>query len=111
MNKLRANIASSMHGPEPSTPINQGHPGEDGGADTCELNLYLYENLVSNFEGQIAHWTSQAAGLPECELATLYRLKAEGLKYALRLLDAFEEEFRELTDRALHYATRRESQT
>jgi len=106
MKNLRASIASSM-----SEPINKGPSKEGDRSYDRELNPYLYENLVSNFEGQIDHWERQAACLRDGSLATSYRLKAEGLKYALRLLDTFAEEFRELTDCALNHAPPGKSQT
>jgi len=83
--------------------------GARGGAEletrTPEMNRYLYENLFSNVECQIEHWNRKAARQPDPETAQTLRTKAEGLGYALRLLDAFEPEFRELTDAAIHSAT------
>ena len=60
-----------------------------------EINRYLYENLVSNVEGQIDHWNGKAAPQqqPNPETARTLRTKAEGLGYALRLLGAFEPSF------------------
>jgi len=72
---------------------------------TPEINRYLFENLVSNVECQIEHWNRKAAREPNPETAQTLRTKAEGLGYALRLLDAFEPEFRELTDAAIHCGT------
>ena len=71
-----------------------------------EINRYLYENLLSNVEGQIEHWTRKAARQPNPDTARTLRTKAEGLGYALRLLSAFEPEFRELTDAAIRFAVR-----
>ena len=68
---------------------------------TPEINRYLYENLVSNLESQIDHWNRKAACQPDADTARTLRTKAEGLAYALRLLSAFEPEFRELTDAAI----------
>ena len=65
------------------------------------INPYLYENLVSNVESQIQHWNCKAARQTNPEPARELRLKAEGLGYTLRLLKAFEPEFRELTDAAI----------
>jgi hypothetical protein len=63
-----------------------------------EFNRYLYENLIGNVECQIECWNRKAVREPNPEAAhTLWR-KAEGLGYALRLLYAFEPEFRELVD-------------
>jgi len=73
----------------------------DGAERTPEINRYLYENLVSNLESQIDHWTRKAARQPDPETARTLRTKAEGLGYALRLLRTFEPEFRELTDAAI----------
>ena len=67
------------------------------------INRYLYENLVSNVESQIEHWTRKAAHQPNPETAQTLRTKAEGLGYTLRLLSAFEPEFRELTDAATRF--------
>jgi hypothetical protein len=67
------------------------------------INPYLYENLVSNVESQLEHWNRKAARQQQTnpERARELRLKAEGLGYTLRLLKAFEPEFRELTDAAI----------
>ncbi len=81
------------------------HTGDArGGAErtTSQFNRYLYENLVSNVEGQIEAWNRKAGREPNPHAAQALRLKAEGLGYALRLLDAFQPEFRELTDSAKH---------
>ena len=85
--------------------------GARGGAErsTPEINLYLYENLVSNVESQTEHWNRRAARQPEDpETGRTLRTKAEGLAYALRLLSVFEPEFRELTDAAIRPALRDE---
>ena len=70
---------------------------------TPGINRYLYENLVSNVESQIEHWTRRAARQPNSETAQTLRNKAEGLGYTLRLLSVFEPEFRELTDAAVRF--------
>ena len=75
---------------------------------TSEINGYLYENLVSNLESQVEHWTRRATRQPDPDIARILRSKAEGLGYALRLLAAFEPEFRELTDAAIRAALRDE---
>ena len=77
---------------------------------TPEINRYLYENLVSNVECQIEHWNRKAARREQQQqsdpdTAQTLRAKAEGLGYALRLLDAFEPEFCELTDAAIRSTT------
>ena len=80
--------------------------GADLETRTPEFNRYLFENLVSNVECQIEHWNRKAARQPpDPETAQTLRAKAEGLGYALRLLDAFEPEFRELTDAAIRFGT------
>ncbi len=90
--------------------VSSGQQGITGGARsgaeteirTPEINRYLYENLVSNVQGQIEHWNRKAARQQSNpETAQILRTKAEGLGYALRLLGAFEPEFRELTDAAI----------
>ena len=78
---------------------------------TPEINRYLYENLVSNVECQIEHWNRKAARREQQQqqsdpdTAQTLRATAEGLGYALRLLDAFEPEFCELTDAAIRSTT------
>ena len=67
---------------------------------TPRFNRYLYENLVSNVEVQIESWNRQASRQSSPEAAQALRQKSKGLGYALRLLDAFQPEFRELTDSA-----------
>ncbi len=69
---------------------------------TSRFNRYLYENLVSNVEVQIESWNRQAGRQSNPEAAQALRLRAEGLGYTLRLLDAFQPEFRELIDCASH---------
>ena len=69
---------------------------------TPRFNRYLYENLVSNVEVQIESWNRQAGRQSNPEAAQAFRLKAEGLGYTLRLLDAFQPEFRELIGCANH---------
>ena len=65
---------------------------------TPRFNRYLYENLVSNVEVQIESWIRKAGRESNPKAGQAFRLKAEGLGYAIRLLDAFEPEFRELID-------------
>jgi len=69
------------------------------------FNQYLYENLWSNFECQIEYWNRKAESHADTAVGQALRLKAEGLGYALRLLNAFEPEFRELVDCASAAAT------
>ena len=60
------------------------------------FNRHLYDNLVANLESQIEGWNRSAVRNPNPETAHALWLKAGGLGYALRLLYAFEPEFREL---------------
>ncbi len=62
------------------------------------FNRYIYENLLCHLEGQIETWNRMAVREPNPEVAHTLWHKAEGLGYALRLLYAFEPEFRELVD-------------
>lgn len=62
------------------------------------FNRHLYDNLVANLESQIEGWNRSAVRNPNPEIAHALWLKAEGLGYALRLLYAFEPEFRELVE-------------
>ncbi|HEV2351786.1 MAG TPA: hypothetical protein VG028_18295 [Terriglobia bacterium] len=71
---------------------------------TTRFNRYLYENLVTNVEVQIESWNRQAGRESDPQVAQAFRLKAEGLGYTLRLLDAFQPEFRELIDTATQCA-------
>ncbi len=74
------------------------------------FNRYIYENLLCHLEGQIETWNRMAVRESNPEIAhTLWR-KAEGLGYALRLLYAFEPEFRELVDCASRAPTDRTTQ-
>jgi len=99
---------------EATSAVPSGQQGITGGARcgaeirTPEFNRYLYENLVSNLESQIEHWNRKAARQPNPDTAQTLRTKAEGLGYALRLLSAFEPEFRELTDAVIRAALRDE---
>ncbi len=69
------------------------------------FNRYLYENLLCHVESQIESWNRRAVRDPNPEAAHALWLKAEGLGYALRLLYAFEPEFRELIECAKRAAT------
>ncbi len=62
------------------------------------FNRCVYENLRNNLEGQVEAWNRMAVRSPNPEKAHALWLKAEGLGYALRLLYAFEPEFRELVE-------------
>ncbi len=96
---------------EATSAVPSGQQGITGGArcgaerTTPEINRYVYENLVSNVESQIEHWNRKAARQPNPETAHTLRTKAEGLGYTLRLLGAFEPEFRELTDAAIRFGS------
>lgn len=91
-----------------SSMVSPGQAGYTGDAlgsaekTTPRFNRYLYENLVTNVETQIEFWNRMAGRESNHQAALALRLKAEGLGYTLRLLDAFEPEFRELTDNASH---------
>jgi len=63
-----------------------------------KFNRYIYQNLVSQLEVQIENWNRMANAETNLQAAQALRLKAEGLGYGLRLLDAFEPEFQELVD-------------
>lgn len=78
-----------------------------GERTTLALNRYLFENLISNIECQIEYWNRKADCQANPTAGQALRLKAEGLGYALRLLDAFEPEFREQVDCASRAATDR----
>jgi hypothetical protein len=65
---------------------------------TANINRHLYDNLLANLESQIEGWNRSAVRSPNPETAHALWLKAEGLGYALRLLYAFEPEFRELVE-------------
>ena len=65
-----------------------------------EINRYLYENLASNVESQIEHWNRRQP-VSRTPIVPGPCAPSEGLGYALRLLSAFEPEFRELTDAAI----------
>jgi hypothetical protein len=100
-------ITIRQTGTEATSAVPSGQQGITRGARcgaeraTPEINRYLYENLVSNVESQIEHWTRKAACHTDPDTARTLRTKAEGLGYALRLLSVFEPEFRELTDAAI----------
>jgi hypothetical protein len=86
----------------------QGHAHEAAagvGQATREFNRYLFQNLVSNVECQIEYWNRKADRQGNPTAAQPFRLKAEGLGYALRLLNAFEPEFQELVDCASRSTT------
>ena len=70
-----------------------------------KFNRYLYENLLCNIEEQVHFWNRSAVRQRNPEVAHALWLKAEGLGYALRLLYAFEPEFRELVECASRAAT------
>jgi hypothetical protein len=68
-----------------------------------QFNRYLFENLICNLECQIESWIRKAdSGELDRVASDALRLKAEGLGYATRLLNAFEPEFRELAECARH---------
>ena len=77
-----------------------GTPGTYGAARNSRptFNRFIYQNLLVHIEGQIESWNRRAVREPNPEAAHALWLKAEGLGYALRLLYAFEPEFRELVE-------------
>jgi hypothetical protein len=86
----------------------QGHTLEArGGVERTRrgFNRYLYDNLVSNVDLQIEYWNRKADSQENPAAGQALRLKAEGLGYALRLLNAFEPEFQELVDCASRTTT------
>jgi hypothetical protein len=81
--------------------IPPGQPASTGGARhgaEKEINVYLYENLVSNLDCQIRAWIRKAERESDYEMAQQFRWKAEGLGYALRLLYVFKPDFDEITE-------------
>ncbi len=78
----------------------QGHTGGARRGAENEINPYLYENLVSNLECQIASWIRRADREPNPAVAQSLRWKGEGLDYALRLLYVFKPDFDELVEKA-----------
>ena len=93
------NMVKGSHGPDSGS--------ANGGDESpiCGFNHYIYENLLNNIEGQVEYWNRKAVREPNPEAAHALWLKAEGLGYALRLLYAFEPEFRELVECANRAAT------
>lgn len=63
-----------------------------------KFNRHIYINLLVHVEGRIESWNRKAVRDPNPEVAHALWHKAEGLGYALRLLYAFEPEFRELVE-------------
>ena len=71
----------------------------DGAKNTVQgFNPHIYENFLCQVESQIESWNRRAVRDPNPEATHALWLKAEGLGYALRLLYAFEPEFRELVE-------------
>jgi hypothetical protein len=99
----RQPAGASVH---PAT-VNPVEASRKGGAESSRpgFNRYLYENLLCHLEGQIETWNRKATRDPNPEVAHALWHKAEGLGYALRLLYAFEPEFRELVECANRMAT------
>ena len=101
---------SGKIGDPPSKVTSRLGPDAGGNRDSAEqtmrgFNRYIYENLLRHVEGQIECWNRNAVRDRNPEAAHALWLKAEGLGYALRLLNAFEPEFRELVERAKRAAT------
>jgi len=72
---------------------------------TVQINRYLYFTRIwsamSNARSSIGIGRPPVSSSRTPRLPGYYAAKAEGLGYALRLLGAFEPEFRELTDAAI----------
>ncbi len=91
---------------ETRSAVESGQRADTGGArngaerKVRQINRYLYENLVSNVEGQIEYWNRRASCESNPQAADVLRHMAEGLGYALRLLNAFQPEFHELVAKA-----------
>lgn len=84
-----------------ATAITGGASRNDGTESSRPgFNRFIYENLVCHVEGQIETWNRKAVREANSDAARALRLKAEGLSYALRLLDAFKPEFEELVANA-----------
>ena len=56
-------------------------------------NPYLYENLFHNLEGQSERWRARAIQAGSFEEQRHWASKAEGVEYAMRLLNAFRSDF------------------
>jgi hypothetical protein len=94
-------ITSRQTTEEANGAIPPGQPASTGGARhgaEKEINVYLYENLVSNLDCQIRAWIRRAERQSNYEMAQQFRWKAEGLGYALRLLYVFKADFDEITE-------------
>ncbi|MCL5005943.1 MAG: hypothetical protein M1404_05365 [Acidobacteria bacterium] len=74
--------------------------GERTETSRPRFNKFIYENLRGNLEGHVEAWSRMAVRNPSPEITHALWLKAEGLGYALRLIYAFEPEFRELVESA-----------
>lgn len=91
MAKDKTTVALSRDG----STVQESHGSEKA---TPNFNRHLYDNLLANLESQIEGWNRNAVRSPNPETAHALWLKAEGLGCALRLLYAFEPEFRELVE-------------
>ena len=80
------------------TGTNTGRQHDRRDTIPAKFNAHIYENLLVHVEQQIESWNRKAVRDPNPEIAHALWLKAEGLGYALRLLYAFEPEFRELVE-------------
>jgi len=101
MNTRRSAQRETSTGPSGQVGYSAGAVGK-AERTALQFNRSLYENLVSNVEVQIESWNRQAGRESNPQAAQAFRLKAEALGYTLRLLDAFQLEFRELIDCANH---------
>jgi hypothetical protein len=64
-----------------------------GRAARKHANPYLYENLFHNLEGQSERWRARAIQAGSFEEQRHWASKAEGVEYAMRLLNAFRSDF------------------
>ncbi len=71
----------------------KAHKGPKGRAARKRSNPYLYENLLHNLEGQIERWRARAIQAESFEEQRHWASKAQGVEYAVRLLNAFRPDF------------------
>jgi hypothetical protein len=111
MKIVNRKIAADQAPPDATNQIASDRAADTGtlrrGAEgtTRRFNRFLYENLLCSVESQIEGWNRSAVRNQNSEAAHALWLKAEGLGYAIRLLYAFEPEFRELVECASRAAT------
>jgi len=96
--KARQTAEGLRSGVEFGQRADTGAASRNGGTESMRprFNRYIYENLLCHVEGQIEHWNQMAVRQSNPEAAHTLWEKAEGLGYALRLLYAFQPEFKDL---------------